>query len=110
MSWAKVGAKCVCVDDAIRPPPNRMVEFIGGLDGLTEGRIYTIREIYIDPYSDEVQVCLNEIWRPTHPDENFGRESGYSIDRFRPLITRTQEQDVALFRHNLNSAPQGVEA
>lgn len=102
--WAKPGVKCMCVDDELYDPPAN-IEYVRGLDGISRGAVYTIREVFIDPFEDNVQVRLAEIWRPQAPEENTGIEAGYRIERFRPLITKTQEQDVEMFLRLASPSP-----
>jgi len=84
-SWAKPGAKVVCVDAFplegsiwVSPP--------------VEGVIYTITDTF---YQEGVLLLrLKEL-------RNF-QDIGYLARRFRPLVSRTQEQDVDLFKSLLN--------
>lgn len=99
----RVGQKVVCVDDVphgkYAPWPVK-----GGLDGLTKGTVYTIREI--GAYCGEPVVWLNEITREIVPGwEKYG-EQGFSPARFRPLVER--KTDISVFMKMLT--PQGVEA
>lgn len=97
-SWARVGAKVVCVDAAKwrRTLP------------LTTGRIYTIRHIGECPISG-VGVYLEEI---ANDCNGFGEEYGYRLDRFRPLVDENIE--ATLFRskglHNRSPRKVGVDA
>lgn len=40
----------------------------------------------------------------------FAENHWHAVDRFRPLVTRSQEQDVAQFRKLLIGASKGVDA
>lgn len=96
-SWAKPGAKCVCVDDSP-----------GVSDGpkLTIGQTYTIRDAYWSPAFGRLHVRLCELKGRVSFYRGLGiAEGGYRVDRFRPLVSRTQEQDVALFTHLLDGLP-----
>ena len=92
-SWAKPGVKCVCVD-ATR----------GRVSGLPVpfafGDVLTIRQVAYDG-------GLRFVGIPTI-DPQDGRRTTYAIERFRPLVTRTQSQDLALFTPLLET--QGVDA
>lgn len=96
-SWARVGAKVVCVDNA----------FHGGLlPVLQVGAVYEIFRVvplsglHRGPYArDRVGCALVGIHNP------YMRDGSFALSRFRPLVTRTQEQDVALFTHLLQGKP-----
>jgi len=96
-AWARPGVKVVCVDDRwsdlqLKCSPNLPVK----------QAIYTIRDAVTAGV--HLGVRLVEV---TNPPYYFGRdgtlEPPFNIRRFRPVAptTRTQEQDVALFRHLL---------
>lgn len=88
-SWAKPGVKCVCVEP---------------VEALVKGSVYTIeRLLWADAWGEMGVVILGY----RSPDNKQG---GYRLSRFRPLITRTQSQDVELFRSLLTALPVGVEA
>jgi hypothetical protein len=94
-SWAKPGAKVVCVD----------AEMVTGPSPLCVGGIYTVTFAYLckgaprgafkGPHPCVVLAEVRNTFSPT-------RHGGFSADRFRPLAFRTQEQDVALFKSLLN--------
>lgn len=92
-----VGQLVVCVDDrrsverGIKPPPGG---FIGDLDGLTRGRIYTVRRICFDDYFLLTIVVLDEIVRP--------QDDGYDSTRFRPL----SDTRISVFRKMLEPSPE----
>ncbi len=88
-SWVKVGAKVICVDarSGIFVPAN--ASFRPDLGGLRRGEIYTIREVGICPNWNRQSVWLEEIHRP----EDVGGESGFAIERFRPV--KTIEDDIS---------------
>lgn len=89
-AWAKPGVKCVCVD-------------ADGSETLVHGGVYTVRStcvagpLWADAGS--VGLRLYEIILPV--DRLDGIEPGYRVSRFRPLVTRTQEQDLELFLPHL---------
>lgn len=95
-SWARVGAKVVCVDDTA---------ILGSLP-LSVGSIYTIVGVTVPPKNKHrvgrhrraaYRLLLADVTNPLTGDGAFG------ITRFRPLITKSQEQDVAIFRHLLDT-------
>ena len=83
----RVGQKVVCVDDTPCPQSSMPWKLIGTLDGLTKGRIYTIRRIGC--FAGRHQVWLDEIVRPLLGSicAKHG-EAGYRPSRFRPIVSR----------------------
>ena len=86
------GTEIVCIDDNLRTSRKSNITYIGGLDGLIKGQIYTIKEYYIilsGPHKDEIVVCLNEITRPPKFKKDGTpakhRCPGYDRVRFRRL-------------------------
>lgn len=101
-AWAKPGVKCVCVDDE----PRAGTEWRG--DRPTVGAIYTIRSIFCGP-AGGLSASFFELERSNSSKADYpGQLVGYYLDRFRPIVTKTQEQDVAKFRHLLT--PNSVDA
>jgi len=80
-SWIKPGAKCVCVDT-------------GGYPLLKEGAVYEVLS-YDDGWLRLVGVI----------DKGRGRAAGWLPKRFRPLLTKTIEQDVQMFKRIADTAP-----
>ena len=102
ISWAKPGVKCVCIDASPYESPGHPPLFGWPI----ERRVYTVKAVgQFHPHYDGVMLQIAELANPALID---GRDCGWDIRRFRPLITRTQEDDVALFRHHLAGA--GVDA
>lgn len=99
-SWARVGVKVVCVDDAW--PENSWY----GYEVLpVKGQAYTIRDLV--EYEGTLCCLLVEV-QNSPQDYNQGMiEAAFAVRRFRPLIT--QEDDVAMFRELLNVADKKVE-
>lgn len=100
-SWAKPGVKCVCVDGSPRDG--------GRYSALpVEGRVYTIASVEYCVWAngEGLGVHLAEVRR--RPADLDGKVYPYHVSRFRPLITRTQSEDVALFRKLLET--QGADA
>jgi hypothetical protein len=103
-SWAVKGAKVVCVDDAHLSycvPGYRYSD--DGLDGLSKGEIYTIRDALVSPFDGAPSIRLVEITRARNWSRLKKGEPGFAVGRFRPLVTKTQEQDVAQFAPLLNA-------
>lgn len=98
-SWAVPGRKVVCVDDEERDVYVPGVDWVGTLDGLTKGQIYTLRCAEYDPITNEPVVHLVEITR----DMDDAGESGYLVRRFRPIVTL--EEDMLTFRSLVNTVP-----
>lgn len=93
-SWAKPDVKVVYVHALSgRRPTRKPLKYLG---------IYTIREVVVHPFTGELGLYLAEVTNAVHPI--YGLEKGYLIKAFRPLITKTQEQDVAIFAHLLNTS------
>jgi hypothetical protein len=90
-SWARVGAKCVCVD---ADSPSQSGIWQG--DRLVAGSTYTIVAVTSSPVG-LVGVKVLEADTPN--------PFGYWLARFRPLVTISQAQDVAKFRHLLTPSP-----
>jgi hypothetical protein len=89
--WAVPGAKCVCVRCAWTPC---------AFHGPQVGDILTIREVVVTRAANG-GVALSF-------DEQSTRDY-FTVVAFRPLVTRTQEQDVALFAPFLHGQPAEVE-
>jgi hypothetical protein len=104
-SWAKPGVKCVCI-----LPNAKWAAARWFADAPIGGSIYTIREVV----DGGTALLLHEIQnRQCIVEYEAGPAIGepcFGIWRFRPLITKTQEQDVALFRHILDGLPVGEPA
>lgn len=90
-SWAVPGAKVVCIKAGVTVRNT-------GLANPIAGRIYTISRAFIVPRASHPSMvkdaaCVELIECP-------GIANGITL--FRPLVTRTQEEDVAAFRHLLH--------
>lgn len=82
-SWARVGAKVVCIRSSTTQHSNET--------GVSEGSIYTIREIVEFPAAFGVGLRFREISNPAN-NTFVGRiERAFWIDRFRPLVTDSEE-------------------
>lgn len=82
-SWARVGAKVVCIDNCWSPGT-----FIAECDRkLCVGAKYTIRDTLI--WKGAPCIRLEEIRRTVYPD--IGIEVPYFLSRFRPLVSDSDE-------------------
>jgi hypothetical protein len=105
-AWAVKGAKCICVDDSDwegrylnGDPVDLAAE---GIVTPEKGRIYTIRDVIALAASSlrvaAVGVRLVEVDNGHLAHRSVDRtELCFWVGRFRPLITRTKEQDMAIF-------------
>lgn len=97
--WARPGAKVVCIDDHEAVAPDGM----GMTQPLAAGTVYQVLMVagshcrYKGRLGDWVVLVLQGVQNPSG--------GGWNAVRFRPLVTRTLEQDLALFRHRLTGAP-----
>jgi len=90
-SWVKPGAKCVCID-AVFVAPRAEVPL------PIKNTIYTVARVDERfPYG----LCVELSELPPIP----GGPLWWAIRRFRPLITRTQEQDVRAIKSLLRDLP-----
>lgn len=83
-SWARVGVKCVCVDNTDHPE-------------LVNGEQYTITAV--SPHKNKRaggKFKDTDLLVRVKEAQNWSFAWGFAIERFRPLIT--QEDDVAMFR------------
>lgn len=96
-SWARVGARIVCVETWRSVPGYGTGREIGPISG----KVYTIRDVgEIHPrYPGTINVTVEEI-RNEIVNYRSGRyEVSFGIYRFRPLTTtKTQAEDVAMIR------------
>lgn len=103
-AWAKPGVKCVClVGGSLIPghPPKH-----GYPDA---GAVYTVSSfVHEDRWGRGKFIRIAELPNPWKLDQTY--DAGWSVSRFRPLVTRTQEQDVELFRSLLTDLPVEVDA
>jgi len=86
-SWARVGAKVMCVDGATDPHGNAVVA----------GETYTISRTDSDGVTGYVSLV-----------EDRDQDCGWYVSRFRPLITL--EHDMAVHFERLLDVPEGVDA
>lgn len=93
MSNFHVGQSVVCVDDS---------SFYSSLDGLTKGKVYTVREVGLTSWMDGapcIRVC--EIVRPYHPQSP---DTPFWARRFRPV----RKTSIEVFEAMLIKAPERV--
>lgn len=74
------GTEIVCINDNKMAFAKPGILYRGTLDGLTKGKIYTVKEIIpTEPYEKtRYEVIINEIFRED-------KKQGYAIERFRYL-------------------------
>ena len=101
------GDLVLCIDD----DPDAFVGLIvdpiqwrDGIDGLTKGAVYTVREArsYLIQRQAVMCVWLDEIIRPNNPD---GVEAPFAAARFRPISTESKAMVASL----LNLMPKTAE-
>lgn len=102
-SWARRGAKVVCVADS-------WTDVVWGETAPTKGSVLTIREIR-GSFSSRggLDLMFEEIVNRPLAYYDGTLECGFHHSRFRPLITRTEQQDLALFTPMLDDAPTVLE-
>lgn len=96
-----VGQKVVCIDASMHTDDwNAGIKRQINLDGLTKGKIYTIRNLIINegnPRLSPILIQLEEIIRRKIFNwEGIVREAAYHSDRFKPLIEKTT--DISIFQ------------
>lgn len=97
----RAGQEVVCVDAAIHeewttPGPGEVI--FPGLDGLEQGAVYTIRELYFQ--GETLCVRLEEIIREY--DFWGDCEVGFNAARFRPVV----KTDISIFTAMLAPSPK----
>ena len=95
-SWVKLGAKCVCVR---LPIPDLIAsDCMNALPVI--GKVYTVNDISTSPRGLIVIGCAE-----------LDQTVYYDAQMFRPVVPpKAQEDDIALFRHLLQTTPAGVDA
>lgn len=101
--WVRPGVKVVCVSRT-RLHLSIIKEY--DLEDAVVGQVYTIRDTMVR--FGQVGILLAEIRNNSVPGDSI--EWGFSVERFRPLITRTQEQDLEQFIPLLETKPHEVDA
>lgn len=106
-AWAKPGVKCVCIRDDWKG-----FEVYERMGIHVPSRLPMINEVLT---INEVMDDLSHV--PGRVTSNIGltfvelgHDWGFALDCFRPLITKSQEDDVALFRSLLDALPIGESA
>lgn len=100
-----VGQKVVCINDqTIDPKPGARP---AQLDGITRGRVYTIRHVSAAPFHG---IRLVEIFRcqPRYYGGGYMVDLPYDASRFRPVVER--KTDISIFHRILRDASKNVEA
>ncbi len=101
-SWAKPGAKVVCVDAGRFVGKNITVKYPPDHVLLVEGEIYTIRDVIAHEHEHILGVRVEEIARHILRDDSY--EQPWALYRFRPVVE--QKDDIALFTHLLNTTSE----
>ena len=104
-TWAKPGVKCVCVDDNWkeefmgRPVPSRVPMI---------NEVLTVRQVF----SADMWPGLIIPGGLVMSFDELGDEGCwfYAVAHFKPLVTRTQEQDLEQFIPLLSTKPHEVDA
>lgn len=96
-AWAVPGTKVICVDAS---------DLGADLGVIKKGATYTIRSVQVQTdFTGKTDLAfrLQEVIRETCRVTGQ-QDLGFRANRFRPLTTRTQSEDVALFRKLLETA------
>lgn len=98
-AWARPGVKCVCIGnwtDGWRSDE-------GQIELPMTRQVYTVREVHPDGDAIRLVEIVNPPLR--YAGDNV-TEVWFMTCRFRPLVSKTQEQDIALFTPLLDSQPK----
>lgn len=82
-SWARVGAKVVCITQAVSPLALRH-------NHPKKNGIYTVRSVCMCDDGNPaflLEECVNFVWDPMISQ----REPGFGVKHFRPLITQSDD-------------------
>lgn len=93
-AWAKPGVKCVCVLGVKNGPALREVCTISAVEA-SKGKLW----LYLEGY---------DAWR--HFEDGRRERHSWCSTAFRPIVSRTEDQDISLFVHHLESTPVGEDA
>lgn len=107
-SWAAPGVKCVCIIDDWQDIPG-----MGSPSRLPMiNEVLTIKEVMVagdlNSLSSRFQFVGEAARTVIISFHELGHDWFFAVRNFRPLITKTQEQDLALFRHLLSPSPADV--
>ncbi len=86
-AWPSVGMKCECIDDSLwscEPEP--------GYEHPKKGDILTV-----------IEVCMDSKTGLVFAEKS--RDDVYWVVLFRPLVTKTQEDDVGMFKELTSDIP-----
>lgn len=89
-SWAKPGVKCVCVDDRRAP--------FGSPSPFARGGVYVVEDV-----NDLGNIKIAGV--PQVDNVWF-----WKVERFRPLVTKTQSEDIEMFLRIASKAPSNMES
>lgn len=101
-----VGQKVVCINDdrnAFKIPGIKYLET--GLHGLKKGEIYTIKSIFENPATKNINLELLELPRPPIPGKDWKSTSGFMYKRFAPL--NEKKTDISVFQSIVNKINAG---
>ncbi len=106
-AWAKPGVKCLFVGGGLDKASDFPL-----LQGKPEhGVVYTIRDTKMGTRGHcKGELVLRLCETSVRPNGEAWEDAWLAVSTFRPLVTRTQEQDVALFTHLLEGKPVEVDA
>lgn len=105
-SWAVPGAKCVCVDDSAWCFTHAVNLQRASLP--KRGEVYVIRSV-LSRGDGGLGLRLEGLDNSSIPTIS-GDEVSFRIARFRPLVTKTQEDDLAIFLPLLTDLRVGTDA
>ena len=91
-----VGQKVVCINDDVSRYKLPGYTYMGSLDGLTKGEIYTIDKIYPHPMLNYILVDVREIDRMAKNPDTVNAY-GYRYERFKPLEEKKRTTDISIF-------------
>ncbi len=90
--------KCVCVMQF--DWSNALGNAHEGKPLPVKGQVYTIFEVEENPWVKSQMILILE---------EIGTTAGFAIEGFRPIVTKTQEEDVEVFRKLVIGAPELIE-
>ncbi len=95
-SWAVPGAKVVCVDadSPAKGVRSREGRGWGVGENPVEGQVYIVSSAWLDREGIAVAEFFGLV-RSNESCRQWDEHLGYGLWRFRPLVTRSQEQDIA---------------
>lgn len=98
----EIGQQVICINDStnVSEYMQPSITTQGGLDGLTKGCIYTIRDIYHNLYVTNYELLrLEGIYREQLGGSKHEADPGYLSIRFRPV----RKTDISIFTEILTN-------